>query len=56
MTSPARIRQADLERIFKAAKRADVQVRVEVEPEGKLVILPIRDGDSQDANDPGRWE
>lgn len=51
MSVPAKIRQADLERIFKAAKAADVQVRVEVEPAGKVVILPLRDRDAQQGDD-----
>lgn len=44
MTAPAVIKQADLERIFRAAKAADTPVRVEVEPGGKVVIIPIRPG------------
>lgn len=55
MTKPATIRQADLERIFRAAKNADVRVRVEVEPRGKVVILPQRDGESPPVDD-GEWE
>lgn len=51
MTRPAPIRQADLERIFKAAKAADVRVRVEVEPQGKVVILPMRDDESPQQGD-----
>lgn len=45
MTARAQIRQADLERIFKAAKAADVRVRVEIEPRGKVVILPLGPAD-----------
>lgn len=55
MSAAARIRQADLERIFKAAKAADVRVRVEVEPAGKVVILPLRDGESPIADESDRW-
>ncbi len=44
MTAAAVIKQADLERILKAAKAAETPVRVEVEPGGKVVIIPIRPG------------
>lgn len=40
MTAPARIRQADLTRALKAAQAAGLgDVRVEVEPSGKIVIM-----------------
>lgn len=40
MTAPARIRQADLTRALKAAQAAGLgDVRVEVEPDGKIVIM-----------------
>jgi hypothetical protein len=39
MTAPARFTQADLTRAFKAAKVADVRVRIEIEPTGKIVIM-----------------
>lgn len=55
MSAVARIKQADLERIFRAAKAADVRVRVELEPQGKVVILPLRDGESPVADESDRW-
>jgi hypothetical protein len=39
MTAPARFTQADLERVFRAAKKADVRTRIEIEPTGKIVIM-----------------
>jgi hypothetical protein len=39
MTAPARFTQADLERVFRAAKKADVRARIEIEPTGKIVIM-----------------
>lgn len=53
MTAPAVIRQADLERILRAAKAADTPVRVELEPTGKVVIIPIRPGI---APEPNPWD
>ena len=44
MTSPARIRQADITRALKAAKAADQDVRVTVKPSGELVIEPVESG------------
>jgi hypothetical protein len=54
MTARAVIRERDLERIFRAAKKADVSVRVEVEPAGKVVIIPMRPGAASDAPNP--WD
>lgn len=42
MTAPAALRQADLTRILRAAKAADVEVSVEIEPGGKVIIMPLR--------------
>lgn len=40
MTAPARFRQSDVTRAIKAARAAGADdVRVELEPNGKLVIL-----------------
>lgn len=39
MTAPARFTQADLTRAFKAAEAAGVRVRIEIEPNGKIVIV-----------------
>jgi hypothetical protein len=46
------IREADLRRIFRAAKAEDVSVRVEVEPGGKVVIIPVEPGITPERN---RW-
>jgi hypothetical protein len=37
MTAPARFRQADLDRLFKAAKKNGVRVRIE--PDGAVEML-----------------
>jgi hypothetical protein len=39
VTAPARFRQADLTRALKAALAVAADVRVELEPDGKMVIL-----------------
>ena len=36
MTAAARFRQVDLERIFKAAKKAEVHVRATIKPTGEI--------------------
>ena len=35
---PARFTQSDLDRIFKAAKKAMVDVRVKIEPDGAITV------------------
>ena len=54
MTAAAAIPEADLRRIFKAAKAADVPVRVEVEIGGKRVIITTHPGN--DAPEPNPWD
>lgn len=46
MSAPAAIKQADMERILKAAKAADIPVRVEFSA-GKVVVTTLREGESQ---------
>jgi len=41
MSAPAIIRQEDLTRILKASKAAACPVSITIEPNGKIVILPI---------------
>ncbi|MBV8971299.1 MAG: hypothetical protein JO290_03295 [Sphingomonadaceae bacterium] len=41
MKTAAAFNQADLARIFRAAKQADVKVRIEIERGRKIVILPV---------------
>lgn len=36
MTAHARFRQADLERLFRAARKADVRVRATIRPTGEI--------------------
>lgn len=36
MTRPARFTQIDIERIFKAARKADVRVRATIRPTGEI--------------------
>lgn len=54
MTAVARFTQADLTRAFKAAEAAGVTARIEIEPNGKIVIVPM----SEPANDsgPNPWD
>lgn len=54
MTAPARIRQSDLTRALKAAAAAGLgDVRVEVEPNGKIVIMS---GRLAKAGEPNPWD
>jgi hypothetical protein len=54
VTAPARFTQADLTRAFKAAEAAGVVARIEIEPDGKIVIVPM----AAAANDspPNPWD
>lgn len=54
MTAPARFTQADLTRAFRAAEAAGVVARIEIEPNGKIVIVPMK----APANDsaPNPWD
>jgi hypothetical protein len=38
MSHPARFTQSDLDRILKAAKKAGVDVRVKIEPDGAITV------------------
>jgi hypothetical protein len=44
-----------LERVFKAAKKAGVAVRVEIEP-GKIVATTLRDGETANGTDNNPWD
>lgn len=52
MTAPARFRQADLKRIFAAAKQAGVRVRVE--PTGAIQMLTESEAAAQQGRNP--WD
>ena len=53
MTSPARIKQDDLTRIFRAAKAADYPVSVTLRPTGEIIITPVN-GESRLEENP--WD
>ena len=40
MTAPARFKQADVSRALKAAAVVGLRCRIEIEPNGKIVIIP----------------
>lgn len=50
MTARAVFRQSDLERIFKAAKKADVRVLAKIKPTGEIEARMLTDGEEA-AND-----
>jgi hypothetical protein len=50
VTAPARVKQSEYTRIFRAAKAAAYPVVVKVEPNGSVVILPFSPKDAPDAN------
>lgn len=56
MTAPARFTQADIERVFRAAKKADVRARIEIEPTGKIVIMSESGGADIAAPRPNPWD
>lgn len=45
MTAPVRFRQADLERLFKAAKNADVRLRATIKPTGEIEAQMLTDAE-----------
>jgi hypothetical protein len=49
MTKPARFTQSDITRVFKGAVQAGVRARVEIDPEGRMVVTMLGDP----ANDEG---
>jgi hypothetical protein len=44
MTAPARFRQVDLERLFKAARKADVRVLATIKPTGEIEAQMLTEG------------
>lgn len=55
MTAAARFKQSDIARVLKAAQDAGIDdVRVEVEPSGKIVILAGRLAHNE--NDRNPWD
>lgn len=48
MTAPARFRQTDFERLFKAAKKADVRVAGKVLPSGEIEFRMLTDGEERE--------
>lgn len=51
MTAPARFRQADITRAIRAAKAAGAaEVRVEIEPGGKIIIMTGRAAAPESSN------
>jgi len=53
MTAPARFREADLKRAAKGLLQAGVGIaRIEIDPSGKIVIIP---GQPDQAGDSNEW-
>lgn len=53
MTAHAVFKQADLERLFKAAKKADVRVRATIRPTGEIEAEMLTEGqDEEHSNNP----
>lgn len=48
MTNRAAFRQADLERVFKAAKKADVRVVATIRPTGDIEARVLTEGEQQE--------
>jgi hypothetical protein len=54
---PAAFRQADLSRAIKATVSAGLEVgRVEIDPSGKIVILPARKGERSQGDRSNEWD
>ena len=51
---PSRFKERDITRAFKAAKKAGVDVRIGVAPDGKMSIDPVESEDGQEQNNP--WD
>lgn len=51
MTKPVRFSQSDLERIFRAAKRADVRAAATIRPTGEIEVQMLTEGE-QEAHGP----
>jgi hypothetical protein len=49
VTKPARFTQSDLTRVFKAAAAADVRARVEIDPNGRMVVTMLDGAAGDDA-------
>lgn len=52
MTKPVRFSQSDLERIFKAAKKADVRVLARIKPTGEIEARMLTDGEERATDRP----
>lgn len=48
-------RQSDITRVLKAARAAGVDIRVEIEPSGKIVIIPMKDA-ATNADSFNEWD
>ena len=56
MTAHARFRQADLERIFRAARKADVRVRATIKPTGEIEAQMLTAAEEAANDKPNRLE
>jgi hypothetical protein len=54
MTRPARYTEADVRRIFSAAAKAGLNVRIEITPDGKIVAIAKPPGGEPSAANP--WD
>jgi hypothetical protein len=50
---PSRLKERDLTKAFKAAKKAGINVRIDVAVDGKLSIVPV---ETEDAMKPNPWD
>ena len=51
MRRACKFKQSDLTRAMRAAASAGVRVRIEIEPSGKIVMVPMDNGKLQDEQD-----
>lgn len=47
MRRPARFAEVDLVRALRAAKKADVRVKVEFPPDGRMIVIPLEDAEAE---------